>query len=224
MIQCKHCRGACVRTGVRNNIQLYRCKSCKKYQRSVYRNLACNTGTNKSIVKLLIEGVSIRGIARVLRISMTTVIERIKRIAKSINKSYSYVKNRICEIDELWTFVGSKRNEVWITYSIDRGTKEVIHFHGGERTKEKIQQVTNKVLAMEPRRVCTDGLTVYKSLIPKALNRIGLPNTRHIERFNLNLRTHLKRLSRKTICFSKSKEMLEACLKIYFWGDGFHLQ
>jgi len=170
-------------------------------------------------VKLLIEGIGIRGIARVLRISVTTVIERIKRIAKSINKSYSFVKNRIYEIDELWTYIGRKGNEVWITYSIDRSTKEVIDFHVGERTKEKIQLVTNNVLALEPKKVCTDGLMVYKSLIPKILHRTGLPDTRHIERFNLNLRTHLKRLSRKTICFSRSKEMLEACLKIYFWGN-----
>ncbi|HEX2845848.1 MAG TPA: IS1 family transposase [Chitinophagaceae bacterium] len=43
-------------------------------------------------------------------------------------------------------------------------------------------------------------------------------NINHIERNNLNLRTHLKRLSRRTICFSKSITMLEACLKIYFWN------
>jgi IS1 family transposase len=170
-------------------------------------------------MSLLIEGIGIRGIARVLKISVTTVIGRIKRIAKSINKSCAYVKNRIYEIDELWTFVGKKQNEKWITYSIDRMTKEVVGFHVGNRTKDKLQQVTSKVLMREPKRICTDGLIIYRSLIPKELHRVGLPNTRHIERFNLNLRTHLKRLSRKTICFSKSTEMLEACLKIYFWGD-----
>ncbi|EHD3430994.1 hypothetical protein JRB05_004652 [Escherichia coli O124] len=31
--------------------------------------------------------------------------------------------------------------------------------------------------------------------------------TQRIERHNLNLRTHLKRLTRKTICFSKSEDM-----------------
>ncbi|MDL2326931.1 IS1 family transposase [Bacteroidales bacterium OttesenSCG-928-A14] len=32
---------------------------------------------------------------------------------------------------------------------------------------------------------------------------------------NLTLRTHLKRLSRKTICFTRSVEMLSSCLKLY---------
>uniref|UniRef100_UPI0038B502E2 IS1 family transposase n=1 Tax=Tenacibaculum singaporense TaxID=2358479 RepID=UPI0038B502E2 len=41
--------------------------------------------------------------------------------------------------------------------------------------------------------------------------------TNRIERMNLNLRTHIKRLSRKTICFTKNQKYLEAHLKIYFW-------
>jgi hypothetical protein len=43
-------------------------------------------------------------------------------------------------------------------------------------------------------------------------------NTNHIERKNLSLRTHLKRLNRRTICFSKSLVILSACLRIYFWS------
>jgi insertion element IS1 protein InsB len=42
-------------------------------------------------------------------------------------------------------------------------------------------------------------------------------STNHIERFNLTLRTHLKRLNRRTICFSRSLVLLNAILKIYFW-------
>jgi insertion element IS1 protein InsB len=218
-MKCKYCSHACVKAGVRNKkMQTYRCKACKKYQQKNYSNQAYLLCTNQKVIRLLIEGISVRGIARVLKISVTTVIARIKWIAHSINKTYSQVKNRIYEIDELWTFVGRKKNEVWITYAMDRSTKEVIGFHVGTRTKDKLEQVTSKVLMRNPKRVCTDGLVTYKSLIPKELHRVGLPNTRHIERFNLNLRTHLKRLSRKTICFSKSKEMLEACLKIYFWS------
>lgn len=35
------------------------------------------------------------------------------------------------------------------------------------------------------------------------------------ERMNLTLRTHLKRLIRRGICFSRSAVMLDACLKLY---------
>ena len=64
----------------------------------------------------------------------------------------------------------------------------------------------------------TDQLINYKSLIPAALHKTRVYGTNHIERKNLTIRTDLKRLSRRSICFSKSKWMLEACLKIYFWA------
>jgi len=225
MKNCNYCSQVVVKAGQRKNgVQKYQCKSCKKYQQKEYQYKAYENNINQNVVHLLVEGIGIRGIARVLRISITTVIDRIKRIARSIGKSYTYVKNGIYEIDELWTFVGSKRNEIWISYSIERKSKEVIDFKVGTRTKENLKKITDNVLMLSPKKVCTDGLNIYRSLVPETIHRVGLPNTRHIERFNLNLRTHLKRLGRKTICFSKSKEMLEACLKIYFWKDNLRLQ
>jgi IS1 family transposase len=69
----------------------------------------------------------------------------------------------------------------------------------------------------ECKQIYTDGLDVYRFVIPEKLHRVKRYGINHIERKNLNLRVHLKRLGRKTICFSKSLLMLEACLKIYFW-------
>nr|WP_307462315.1 IS1 family transposase [Chryseobacterium sp. SORGH_AS_0447] len=42
--------------------------------------------------------------------------------------------------------------------------------------------------------------------------------TNTIERLNLTIRTHLKRFNRRTICFTESKIILKAILKIYFWA------
>jgi IS1 family transposase len=70
------------------------------------------------------------------------------------------------------------------------------------------------------KQIYTDGLDIYGFVIPKKLHRVKRYGTNHIERKNLSLRTHLKRLNRKTIAFSKSLLMLEACLKIYFWYGG----
>jgi insertion element IS1 protein InsB len=66
--------------------------------------------------------------------------------------------------------------------------------------------------------IYTDKLPSYKSLIPKAIHKTMHRGINYIERKNLTLRTHLKRLNRKTICYSKSLAMLTACIKIYFWG------
>ncbi len=66
--------------------------------------------------------------------------------------------------------------------------------------------------------IYTDPLQHYRSLIPLQIHKVKRGGTNHIERHNLNLRMHLKRLNRRTICFSRSVAMLAAVLKIYFWG------
>nr|WP_299117406.1 IS1 family transposase [uncultured Winogradskyella sp.] len=71
---------------------------------------------------------------------------------------------------------------------------------------------------LKPNRIYTDGLNIYPGMIPEVIHKQFQYCTNIIERHNLTLRTHIKRLSRKTICFSKSKIYLEAHLKIYFWG------
>lgn len=120
------------------------------------------------------------------------------------------------EVDELQTFVGSKNNRQYIIYAINRKTKVIIDYVIGTRTKENIRKVTEKLLMLNPTRIFTDKLNIYPTLIEKQRHIASAYKINHIERFNLNLRTHLKRLSRKTICFSRSIEMLMASLKIYF--------
>jgi insertion element IS1 protein InsB len=217
-MECRYCKITCVKAGHSAiGTQRFRCRSCRKYQQESYRHHARLAGVDESIVSLLTEGIGIRGISRVLKISATTVISRIKAIAGKTSRPSNRMSGGIYEIDELWTYVGSKQTEVWITYALNRQSKAVIDFTVGSRTKERLSTVARATLALQPRNVCTDGLPVYRSLIPYNLHRVGLPHTRRIERFNLNLRTHLKRLSRKTIAFSKTDEMLDNCLKIYFW-------
>jgi IS1 family transposase len=63
-----------------------------------------------------------------------------------------------------------------------------------------------------------NGKQRYRYLITKKLHNTHVHSTNHIERHNLSIRTHLKRLNRKTICFSRSLVVLMAVLKIYFWS------
>ena len=64
--------------------QRYRCNCCGKTQVATYTNKAYQKNTNTSITKLLREGVGILGTARLLEISPTTVLSRIRRMAENI--------------------------------------------------------------------------------------------------------------------------------------------
>jgi IS1 family transposase len=167
---------------------------------------------------LLKEGCGIRSISRILNISNKTVLSRMLKISKKIKIPYFNKFGCKFEIDEMWSFIGNKKNVTWITYALERETKSIIDFYVGRKTKETIRPLIDKVLLLNPARIYTDRLNIYPSLIPQEIHKRFQYCTNRIERMNLNLRTHIKRLSRKTICFSKNQEYLEAHLKIYFWG------
>lgn len=215
---CRCCSGACVRKGKSGNVQLYRCRRCAKYQRTSYRNRACEPGVNERIVTYVKEGCGIRSVARILRISPTTVIIRIKRIAGRMRRPQALALGRSYELDELATYCRRKADRVWVAYALERTSRAVVNVAVGARTKKNLSRVVSPLLLARPRSLTTDRLDIYRLLIPPALHRVKVFGINMIERHNLTLRTRLKRLGRRTICFTRSLAMLEACVMIALWG------
>ena len=76
---CKFCDHPCQKAGKqKNGAQKFYCTLCRKYQQMAYRNRAWCKDTKPMISKLVCESVSVRGIARILRISINTVQKEIK--------------------------------------------------------------------------------------------------------------------------------------------------
>jgi IS1 family transposase/transposase-like protein len=197
--------------------QQYCCKSCNKHFIGNYTYRAYEKDINEKIVIFTKEGLGIRSTARVLKISATTLLSRIIFIAKNIKKPLIHY-GKTYEVDEMCTFWGNKNQHIWIVYALDRHNKEVVDFNIGARTNQTLQNVISSLEMAKARRIYTDKLRNYFYIISKQIHRTALFQTNHIERKNLTIRTHLKRLSRKTICFSRNFSLLFAVLKIYFWG------
>lgn len=216
--QHQHCKGVCLRKGKScEGVQKYQCKFCKKYQREEYKRKAWKPGIAGMIQKMTKRGCGVRAISFILEISCTTVIKKTLLIAQKIIKPAIPI-GETYEMDELKTYTGKKKRERWISYAIRRDTKEPVDFRVGRRTKKNLGAVVETLLLSEAKKIYTDGYYQYKHLIPGEIHGRQWYNTNHIERKNLSMRTHLKRLGRKTICFSKSDAMLQACVKIYLWG------
>ena len=210
------CNGHLIKYGCTKGRQRYQCKKCKCTQMLNYISLAYGKNVNQYIVDHIKEGCGIRSIARLLTIAPGTVLSRIKQIAAKVKKPIIPL-GRIYEVDELKTYIRNKNHDCWVIYALDKQDGQVVDLKVGRRTKSNLQLVTNTLLLANCKQIFTDRLNIYRHIIPSSLHKIKRYGTNRIERKNLTLRTHLKRLNRKTICFSKNLLMLEACLKIYFW-------
>ena len=64
-------------------------------------------------------------------------------------------------------------------------------------------------------RFYTDALGTYKRCLTPGTHVVSKYNMQRIEKKHLNLRTRIKRLARKTICFSKSIIMHDIVIGLF---------
>jgi len=215
---CRYCKNACKKYGfTKGGKQRFQCMSCKRISLAYYKAPSFSADLNKRIILLLKEGCSIRSISRILKIAASTVVRRIMKVGSTIGPP-AIAPGQAFELDELCTFSGSKKTQVWIAYAINSITRQAVAVSIGNRSCQMLSQVTEPLLAASALKITTDKLLQYKNLIPAGIHSTKKYGINHIERKNLTLRTHLKRLNRKTICFSRSIAMLQAYLTIYFFG------
>lgn len=108
------------------------------------------------------------------------------------------------EMDEMWSFVGSKRQQRWLWHAIDHQTGQVPAYVLAPHVDAALLQLQALLTPFGIERFYTDRWGAYSRYLDPSKHRIGKANTQKIERKHLTLRTRIKRLARKTICFSKS--------------------
>ena len=119
------------------------------------------------------------------------------------------------EADEMWSFVGSKRNQRWLWHAIDRATGKVLAYVFGKRKDEVFLKLKELLQPFGIRKYCTDGWGAYERNLPSEHHEVGKKKTQRIERKHLRLRTRIKRLQRKTICYSRSEELHDIVIGLF---------
>ncbi len=200
-----------------NAKQRYKCKECSKRFITEYSYNACKQCINKKIITFTKEGLGIRSTARVLEISTNTLLKRILLISDDIEQP-PVSKGKTYEVDEMRIFIGKKTRLRWIVYALERESGRVVSFNIGRRTNRTLWRVIRTLELSAAKKIYTDRLKNYRYLIERKVHSTTLYGTNHIERMNLTLRTQLKRLGRRTICFGRSLAVCVAILTICFWG------
>lgn len=109
-----------------------------------------------------------------------------------------------CELDEMWSFVQNKDNQRWLWLAIDHKTRAVLAFAFGKRKDNVFKKLKALLEPFAITRFFTDDWGTYQRNLKGVEHVVSKKNTQRIERKNLTFRTRIKRLCRKTICFSKS--------------------
>ena len=115
-------------------------------------------------------------------------------------------------MDKFWSFVCKK---TW--YAIDRVSGIILVWHNGGRTDADFRQLLKYLETIPVDLYYTDGWRAYTRNLPKNSHRIDKDLSLKIERKNINFRRHLKRLNRKTVCYSKSEQVHDNVIGFNTW-------
>ena len=119
------------------------------------------------------------------------------------------------EVDEMGSFVGKKKEPRWLWHAIDHRTGQGLAYVCGRRKDEVFLQLKALLEPFGITHYYTDSWGAYERHLTPAVHSPGKRNTQQIERKHLTLRTRIKRLVRKTICFSKSIVMHDIVIGLF---------
>ena len=119
------------------------------------------------------------------------------------------------ELDEMWSYVQSKAHPRWLWHAIDHYTGQVLAYVFGRRQDDVFLKLQTLLAPFGITRYCTDGWGAYERHLEVAQHIVGKENTQKIESKHINLRTRIKRLVRRTICFSKTERMHDLVIGLF---------
>ncbi len=89
---------------------------------------------------------------------------------------------------------------------MDKSSEIILTWVNGRRTDKRCEKLLDLLKKLQWVNIIPMIGGAYSRLLP-SLDTLGKDQTWKIERKNLNFRTHIKRLNRKTICFSKNEQI-----------------
>ena len=125
-------------------------------------------------------------------------------------------------VDELQTFVGNKKNKIWIGTVVNHWKPGILLWIIGDleeirsaaRSKETFQHLWCTIRCWHSFWYVSDGYSVYPCFIEPEDHLVSKTYMTRVEGENTRLRHYLARLHRKTLCYSKSVEMLKYSIRL----------
>jgi insertion element IS1 protein InsB len=124
-------------------------------------------------------------------------------------------KVEAAELDEMWSFVGSKKHPQWLWGALDHQSGKIVAYVFGRREDHALLQLKALLVPFGIRRFYPDGWGAYRRHVAPDRHVVGKRRTQQLERKHLTLRTRIKRLVRKSLCFSRSVLMHDIVIGLF---------
>jgi insertion element IS1 protein InsB len=119
------------------------------------------------------------------------------------------------EADEMWSFVQSKQQQRWLWHAIDHETREIFADVLSDHKDVAFLELKTLLAPFGITQFYTDDWGTYTRHLESAVHTVSKANTQRIEPKHLTLRTRIKRLARRTICFSKTELLHDTVIGLF---------
>ena len=122
----------------------------------------CKIEINAKIRLMLVRGCSIADIVVIEKVSKYKVLSVLVNSNYEIRPKRRYYRK--LQVDEFWTYVGHKKNKVWLVYAYDPETSEIVAFIWGKRNLKTAKQLRAKLdeLGVDFGYVCCEPSWFYR--------------------------------------------------------------
>lgn len=156
----------------RRGKQNHKCRDCGR--QFVQHPQAQPNGPDRvsKIKLLLLERISLAGIARVMGVSeswlQTDVNQRYAAVEAKVSIIPKAVGKCRVQMDQLWSFVDTKGNKQWVWLAMDVKTREVIGCPIGDRSKDSAQALWDSLprVYRQCAKIYTDHWDAYRAVLP----------------------------------------------------------
>jgi IS1 family transposase len=215
-MQCPRCDSTHIRkNGKQKGKQNHICADCQRQFFEQHEPKGYSNLVKEECLKMYCNGMGFRAIERVKGVHHTTIICWVKQIGEQLADAPALAEiPEVTELDELQTFVGSKKKRIWVWTAVNHFAKGIWAWTTGERTAVTFERLWKQVKTWQSYFYVTDGYTVYPLFINAEDQIVSKTYMTRVEGENTRLRHYLARLHRKTLCYSKSEKMLKYSIRL----------
>lgn len=228
-MNCPRCRvGRHVKAGFSSQgRQRYHCKLCG-YHYTTSQKRSYSEEIKEKAIRMVADGAGLRQTGRHFGISQVTIMRWVRQYGETLREQQrasarTAEKVGVVEIDELCTWIGSKKNIIWLWQCVDKATRKILAFRLANRSSGALKTLLWQY-KLEAEKYCTDHYAVYSDVLPQYALVQGKAHTYTVESKNALLRLYTKMLNRKTRCGAKTYKTLNAVIAIVIQriNHGYH--